>query len=139
MIDPAIIIPKLNQEAERTVADIKRLFADRAILRRLLNTDPELYNELSIHEWHPTLAAERAARYQPMPSGRYVCPRCYIISGQTRELVQISETATLVECTYCGYKLYSESQLSTPPPETDASPEPGTQINLDVHRGETEI
>ena len=69
MMDSSIIT-RLKNDAERQVAEIKRILIDRSEMQRLLQTDPDVYNEMSIHEWHPTLAWERAARYIPMPSER---------------------------------------------------------------------
>jgi hypothetical protein len=133
MIDKAFIIAKLREDANSAVGDIKRLFDDRSELRRLVNTDPDLYNELSIHEWHPTLAGERAARFQPLPAGRYVCPKCHVVSGIERVLMETSDASTLVECAYCGYKLDLRSLAQTPV-QAPAGDECATDINLDVHR-----
>jgi hypothetical protein len=127
------IITRLKKDAERQVAEIIRLLNDRNAMRRLLQTDPDVYNEISIHGWHSTLASERAVRYTPMPGERLVCPRCYVLSGQTRALIEMTTPITLVECAYCGYKLIPNQ---APQGALQADPEQSceTQINPQVNR-----
>ena len=104
-----LTIEHLHEASALEVQKIHGLLQDPERLRQLRIKSPETYAYMDLHEPFPERAHELKKKYVAVVHGKYVCPQCFIRTGEVHGLDETrKKTGVLLACPVCKFNFLAE-------------------------------
>jgi hypothetical protein len=104
-----LTIERLHEASALEVQKIHGLLQDPARLKKLRLKSPKTYVFMDLHEPFPERAHELKQKYVAVVHGQYVCPQCFIRTGEVHGLGESrKKTGVRLDCPVCKFKLVAE-------------------------------
>ena len=104
-----LTIERLHEASALEVQNIHNLLQDPERLKQLRIKWPKTYAYMDLHEPFPERAHEFKRKYVAVVHGEYVCPQCFVRTGEIHGLRESrKKTGVKLNCSVCKFTLVAE-------------------------------